>query len=115
MKFLNRDPAVRSRVDRLPLPRIGLNYRAGVQRHFPRRLLAKEPSPLWIGEDMDEASVGHLLWFDVGYQAGQLQIEARYDSSQVGYEPTRNLCTTLQQELLETISEFRNSSRHVHP
>lgn len=106
MKFLNRDPAVRSRVDRLPLPRIGLNYRAGVQRHFPRRLLAKEPSPLWIGEDMDEASVGHLFWFDVGYQAGQLQIEARYDSSQVGYESTRNLCTTLQQELLETISEF---------
>ncbi|WP_051389877.1 non-ribosomal peptide synthetase [Bradyrhizobium sp. Ec3.3] len=106
MKFLNRDPAVRSRVDRLPLPRIGLNYRAGVQRHFPRRLLAKEPSPLWIGEDMDEASVGHLFWFDVGYQAGQLQIEARYDSNQVGYEPTRNLCTTLHQELLETISEF---------
>ncbi|MGY8663502.1 amino acid adenylation domain-containing protein [Bradyrhizobium sp. UFLA05-109] len=106
IKFLNRDPAVRSRVDRLPLPRIGLNYRAGVQRHFPRRLLAAEPSPLWIGEDMDEASVGHLFWFDVGYQAGQLQIEARYDSSQVGYEPTRNLCTTLLQELLETIGEF---------
>ncbi|MCP3380449.1 amino acid adenylation domain-containing protein [Bradyrhizobium sp. CCGUVB4N] len=106
VKFLNRDPAVRSRVDRLPLPRIGLNYRAGVQRHFPRRLLAKEPSPLWIGEDMDEASVGHLFWFDVGYQAGQLLIEARYDSSQVRYESTRNLCTTLQQELLETISEF---------
>ncbi|MGY8678531.1 amino acid adenylation domain-containing protein [Bradyrhizobium sp. UFLA05-153] len=105
MKFLNRDTAVRSRVDRLSLPRIGLNYRAGVQRHFPRRLLAKEPSPLWIGEDMDEGSVIHLFWFDVGYQAGHLQIEARYDSSQVGYELTRNLCTTLQQELVQTISE----------
>ncbi|WP_439373404.1 amino acid adenylation domain-containing protein [Bradyrhizobium sp. DASA03120] len=106
MKFLNRDPAVRSRIDRLPLPRIGLNYRAGVQRHFPRRFLANEPSKLWIGEDMDEASVIHLFWFDVGYQAGHLQIETRYDSTQVGYELTRDLCTALQQELLQTIGEF---------
>ncbi|KRQ93631.1 non-ribosomal peptide synthetase [Bradyrhizobium valentinum] len=106
MKFLNRDPAVRSRIDRLPLPRIGLNYRAGLQRHFPRRLLAKEPSPLWIGADMDEAAVIHLFWFDVGYQAGHLQIETTYNPTQVGYEVTRNLCTVLQQELLQTISEF---------
>lgn len=106
LKFLNRDPAVRSRIDRLPLPKIGLNYRAGLQRHFPRRLLAQEPSPIWIGEDMDEAAASHLFWFDVGYQAGRLQIETRYDPTEIGYEATRNLCTVLQQELLLTISEF---------
>ncbi|MGL3104268.1 hypothetical protein [Bradyrhizobium sp. BR 1432] len=55
---------------------------------------------------MDEASVIHLFWFDVGYQAGHLQIEARYDSTQVGYQVTRELCTALQQELLQTIGEF---------
>ncbi|MDH2356891.1 amino acid adenylation domain-containing protein [Bradyrhizobium sp. SSUT112] len=109
MKFLNRDPAVRSRIDRLPLPRIGVNYRAGLQRHFPRRFLGKEPSPLWIGEDMDEGAVIHLFWFDVGYQAGHLQIETRYDPTQVSYEVTRNLCMVLQQELLQTISEFRRA------
>ncbi|WP_027584205.1 non-ribosomal peptide synthetase [Bradyrhizobium sp. Ai1a-2] len=106
MKFLNRDPAVRSRVDRLPLPRIGLNYRVGLQRNFPRHFLAEEPSPLWIGKDMDEAGVNYLFWFSVGYQAGHLQIETRYNSTQVSYEVTRNLCTVLQQELLRTINEF---------
>ncbi|WP_234684977.1 non-ribosomal peptide synthetase [Bradyrhizobium monzae] len=106
LKFVNRDPAVQSRIDRLPLPKIGLNYRAGLQRHFPRRLLAQDPSPIWIGEDMDEAAASHLLWFDVGYQAGRLQIETRYDPTQIGYEVTRNLCTVLQQELLLTIAEF---------
>ncbi|WP_024512515.1 non-ribosomal peptide synthetase [Bradyrhizobium sp. ARR65] len=113
MKFLNRDPSVRSRIDCLPLPKIGLNYRAGLQRHFPRRLLAKDPSPLWIGEDMDEAAVSHLFWFDVGYQAGHLQIETRYDPTQVGYEATRKLCTVLQQELLQTISEFGSAGDTV--
>ncbi|TIU53119.1 MAG: hypothetical protein E5W25_36885, partial [Mesorhizobium sp.] len=53
MKFLNRDPAVRKRIDHLPLPRIGLNYRARLQRHYPRRLLARDPHSLWIGEDMN--------------------------------------------------------------
>ncbi|WP_445220061.1 amino acid adenylation domain-containing protein [Bradyrhizobium sp. Pa8] len=106
LKFLNRSPAVRRRIDRVPLPRIGVNYRAGVQRHFPRRLLAKKPSPLWIGEDMDDASVDHLFWFDVGYQAGHLQIETRYNPAEVGHEATRNLCKVLQRELLQTIDEF---------
>ncbi|MHC4049582.1 amino acid adenylation domain-containing protein [Bradyrhizobium sp. 25ACV] len=106
LKFVNRDPAVRSRIDRLPLPKIGLNYRAGLQHHFPRRLLAQDPSPIWIGEDMDEAAASHLFWFDVGYQAGRLQIETRYDPTQIGYEVTHNLCTVLQQELLLTIREF---------
>ncbi|MBO4227671.1 non-ribosomal peptide synthetase [Bradyrhizobium neotropicale] len=106
MKFLNRDPAVRSRIDRLPLPRIGLNYRVGLHRHFPRHFLAKDPSPLWIGKDMDEAGVNYLFWFSVGYEAGHLQIETRYNPTQVGYEVTRNLCTVLRQELLQTISEF---------
>ncbi|MGY3426391.1 hypothetical protein ACVWZW_006895 [Bradyrhizobium sp. F1.13.4] len=115
MKFVNRDPAVRSRIDRLPLPRIGVNYRAGLQRHFPRRFLGKEPSPLWIGEDMDEGAVIHLFWLDVGYQAGHLQIETRYDPTQVGYEVTRNLCMVLQQELLQTISEFgRAGGTFIH-
>ncbi|WP_439406862.1 hypothetical protein ACNJX9_36030 [Bradyrhizobium sp. DASA03076] len=108
MKFLNRDPAVRSRIDRLPLPRVGLNYRVGLQRHFPRHFLAKDPSPLWIGKDMDEAGVNYLFWFSVGYEAGQLQIETRYNPTQVGYEVTRNLCTVLRQELLQTIREFGN-------
>lgn len=106
LKFLNRDPAVRSRIDRLPLPKIGLNYRAGLQRHFPRRLLTQEPSPIWIGEEMDEAAASHLFWFDVGYQAGRLQIETRYDPIQINYEVTHNFCTVLQQELLLTISDF---------
>ncbi|MFK4581420.1 amino acid adenylation domain-containing protein [Bradyrhizobium ottawaense] len=106
MKFLNRDPAVRSRIDRLPLPKIGLNYRAGLQRHFPRRLLTKAPSPLWIGQNVDEAAVKYLFWFRVGYRDGRLQIETRYNPTQVGYEVTRNLCTVLQQELLQTINEF---------
>ncbi|WP_456637059.1 amino acid adenylation domain-containing protein [Bradyrhizobium sp. USDA 10063] len=106
MKFLNRDPAVQSRINRLPLPRIGLNYRVGLQRHFPRRLLAQDPSPLWIGKDMDEAGVNYLFWFSVGYEAGQLQIETRYNPTQGGYEVTRSLCTVLQEELLQTISEF---------
>ncbi|KRR02274.1 non-ribosomal peptide synthetase [Bradyrhizobium jicamae] len=115
MKFLNRDPAVRSRIDRLPLPRIGLNYRVGLQRNFARHFLAKEPSLLWIGKDMDEAGVNYLFWFSVGYQAGHLQIETRYNSTKVGYEVTRNLCTVLQQELLQTISEFgRASDTFIH-
>ncbi|WFU54436.1 amino acid adenylation domain-containing protein [Bradyrhizobium pachyrhizi] len=106
MKFLNRDPSVRSRIDRLPLPRIGLNYRVSLQRNFPRHFLGNEPSPLWIGKDMDEAGVNYLFWFSVGYQDGHLEIETRYNPTQSGYEMTRNLCTVLQQELLQTISEF---------
>ncbi|WP_407121115.1 amino acid adenylation domain-containing protein [Bradyrhizobium sp. STM 3561] len=114
LKFLNRDPAVRCRLDRLPLPRIGVNYRAGLQRHFARRFLDADPSPLWIGEHMAQAAAIHLFWFDVGYQSGRLQIEMRYDPSHVGYEVTRHLCTVLQQELLQTINEFAALTRVNH-
>lgn len=96
MKFLNRDPAVRGRIDRLPSPRIGVNYRPGLQRHFPRRLLDNDPAPLWFGEDMDEAAVNNLFWFDVGYQAGRLQIDTKYNPTQVGYEVSRDVCIVLQ-------------------
>lgn len=115
LKFLNRDPAVRSRIDRLPLPKIGLNYRAGLQRHFPRRLLTQEPSPIWIGEDMDEAAASHLFWFDVGYQASRLQVETRFDPTQIGSEATDKFCTVLQQELLLTIDEFARAGDTVIP
>ncbi|WP_287347621.1 non-ribosomal peptide synthetase [Mesorhizobium sp.] len=111
MKFLNRDPAVRKRIDHLPLPRIGLNYRARLQRHYPRRLLARDPHSLWIGEDMNQSAMNYLFWFRVGYEAGELQIEVRYDPRQVGYETTRNLCTMLRQELLQTINAFEGSRR----
>ncbi|QND61728.1 amino acid adenylation domain-containing protein (plasmid) [Mesorhizobium huakuii] len=104
MKFLNRDPAVRKRIDHLPLPRIGLNYRARLQRHYPRRLLARDPHSLWIGEDMEQSAMNYLFWFRVGYEAGELQIEVRYDPRQVGYGTTRNLCTILRQELLQIIN-----------
>ncbi|WFU52025.1 non-ribosomal peptide synthetase [Sinorhizobium terangae] len=107
LKFLNRNPAVRERIDRLPLPRIGLNYRARLQRHYPRRLLSREPHPLWIGEDMDQSVMNYLFWFRVGYQSGELQIEVRYDPRQVGYETTRNLCTILREELIQTVDAFR--------
>ncbi|WGR72962.1 MULTISPECIES: non-ribosomal peptide synthetase [unclassified Bradyrhizobium] len=106
LKFLNRDPAVRSRLDRLPLPRIGVNYRAGLQRHFPRRFLDTDPYPLWIGENMHQVAAIHVFWFDVGYQSGHLQIDITYDPSMVDYEVTRHLCAVLQQELLQTINEF---------
>ncbi|RXH33351.1 multi-domain non-ribosomal peptide synthetase (NRPS domains from N to C-terminal:A, PP, C,A, PP) [Bradyrhizobium nanningense] len=106
LKFLNRDPAMRCRLDRLPLPRIGVNYRARLQRHFPRRFLDTGPYPLWIGEHMHQAAAIHVFWFDVGYQSGDLQIDATYDPSIVDYEVTRHLCTVLQQELLQTINEF---------
>ncbi|MCA1424218.1 MULTISPECIES: hypothetical protein [unclassified Bradyrhizobium] len=115
LKFLNRDPAVRRRLDRLPLPRIGVNYRARLQRHFPRRFLDTEPSPLWIGEHMHQAAAIHVFWFDVGYQSGDLQIDTTYDPSMVDYEVTRHLCTVLQQELLQTINEIRKISGHLHP
>ncbi|WP_370906530.1 amino acid adenylation domain-containing protein (plasmid) [Ensifer sp. WSM1721] len=107
LKFLNRHPAVRERIDRLPLPRIGVNYRARLQRHYPRRLLSRDPHPLWIGEDMDQSVMNYLFWFRVGYQSGELQIEVRYDARQVGYETTRNLCTILREELLQTVDAFR--------
>lgn len=107
LKFLNRHPAVRDRIDRLPLPRIGLNYRARLQRHYPRRLLSRDPHPLWIGEDMDQSVMNYLFWFRVGYQSGELQIEVRYDPRQVGYETTRNLCTILREELIQTVDAFR--------
>ncbi|WGD51172.1 amino acid adenylation domain-containing protein [Bradyrhizobium sp. CB1650] len=106
LKYLNRDPAVRRRLDRLPLPRIGVNYRARLQRHFPRRFLDTDPYPLWIGEHMHQAAAIHVFWFDVGYQSGNLQIDTTYDPSVVDYEVTRHLCTVLQQELLQTIDEF---------
>ncbi|WP_407114692.1 amino acid adenylation domain-containing protein [Bradyrhizobium sp. LMG 9283] len=115
LKFLNRDPAVRCRLDRLPLPRIGVNYRAGLQRHFPRRFLGTDPYPLWIGEHMHQAAAIHVFWFDVGYQSGHLQIDTTYDPSMVDYGVTRRLCTALQQELLQTISEIRKISGHLHP
>ncbi|WP_247304951.1 non-ribosomal peptide synthetase [Bradyrhizobium sp. 179] len=60
LKFLNRDPAVRCRLDRLPLPRIGVNYRASLQRHFACRFLDTEPYPLWIGEYMHQAAAIYL-------------------------------------------------------
>lgn len=69
LKFLNRDPALRCRLDRLPLPRIGVNYRAGLQRHFARRFLDTDPCPLSIGEHMHQPAAIHLL-FEVGYQSG---------------------------------------------
>lgn len=115
LKFLNRDPAVRCRLDRLPLPRIGVNYRARLQRHFPRRFLDTDPYPLWIGEHMHQAAAIHVFWFDVGYQSGDLQIDITYDPSMVDYEVTRHLCTVLQQELLQTINEIRKISGHIHP
>ncbi|WP_439403403.1 condensation domain-containing protein [Bradyrhizobium sp. DASA03068] len=106
LKFQNRDQAVRYRLDRLPLPRIGVNYRAGLQRHFPRRFLGTDPYPVWTGEHMHQAAAIHVFWFDVGYQSGLLQIDATYDPSMVAYEVTRHLCRVLQQELLQTINEF---------
>ncbi|MGY3499537.1 MULTISPECIES: amino acid adenylation domain-containing protein [unclassified Bradyrhizobium] len=106
LKFLNRDPALRCRLDRLPLPRIGVNYRAGLQRHFARRFLDTDPSPLCIGEHMHQAAAIHLFWFEVGYQSGRLQIDTTYDPSMVDYDATRRLCTVLQQELMQTIDEF---------
>ncbi|QOZ11837.1 non-ribosomal peptide synthetase [Bradyrhizobium sp. CCBAU 51765] len=106
LKFLNRDPALRCRLDRLPLPRIGVNYRAGLQRHFPRRFLDTDPCPLSIGEHMHQAAAIHLFWFEVGYQSGHLQIDTTYDPSMVDYEATRHLCAVLQQELMQTINEF---------
>ncbi|NRQ19105.1 non-ribosomal peptide synthetase [Ensifer sesbaniae] len=106
LKFLNRHPAVRERIDRLPLPRIGVNYRARLQRHYPRRLLSRDPHPLWIGEDMNQSVMNYLFWFRVGYQSGELQIEVRYDPRQVGYESTRRLCTMLHEELLRTVDAF---------
>ncbi|MDA9445799.1 non-ribosomal peptide synthetase [Bradyrhizobium sp. CCBAU 21360] len=114
-KFLNRDPAVRCRLDRLPVPRIGVNYRAGLQRHFPRRFLDTDPYPLGIGEHMHQAAAIHLFWFEVGYKSGRLQIDTTYDPSMVDYEVTRHLCTVLQQELLQTINEIRKISGHLHP
>lgn len=115
LKFLNRDPAARCRLDRLPLPRIGVNYRAGLQCHFPRRFLGTDPYPLWIGEHMHQAAAIHVFWFDVGYQSGHLQIDTTYDPSMLDYGVTRHLCTVLQQDLLQTISEIRKLSGHLHP
>ncbi|MDK1493917.1 amino acid adenylation domain-containing protein [Sinorhizobium sp. 7-81] len=106
LKFLNRYPAVRERVDRLPLPRIGVNYRSRLQRHYPRRLLSRDPSPLWIGEDMDQSVMNYLFWFRVGYQSGELRVEVRYDPRQVSYESTRTLCTLFREELLRTVDAF---------
>ncbi|WFU71441.1 hypothetical protein [Bradyrhizobium sp. CB2312] len=63
---------------------------------------------------MAQAAAIHLFWFDVGYQSGRLQIDMRYDPSQVGYEVTRHLCTVLQQELLQTIDEFAALTRVNH-
>lgn len=111
LKFLNRHPAVRERADRLPLPRIGVNYRARLQRHYPRRLLSTDPHPLWIGEDMNQSVMNYLFWFRVGYQSGKLQIEVRYDPRQVGYESTRSLCTTLREELQRTVDAFAEANR----
>ncbi|UEM11465.1 hypothetical protein J4G43_044350 [Bradyrhizobium barranii subsp. barranii] len=91
-----------------------MNYRAGLQRHFPRRFLGTDPYPLWIGEHMDQAAAIHLFWFDVGYQSGQLQIDTTYDPSMVDYEVTRHLCTVLQQELMQTINEFSALTRVNH-
>ncbi|MCZ4093225.1 condensation domain-containing protein [Sinorhizobium psoraleae] len=106
LKYLNRQPAVRERIDRLPLPRIGVNYRARLQRHYPRRLLSRDSHPLWIGEDMNQSVMNYLFWFRVGYQSGELQIEVRYDPRQVGYESTRSLCTNFREELLRTVDAF---------
>ncbi|WP_018240326.1 non-ribosomal peptide synthetase [Ensifer sp. BR816] len=106
LKYLNRHPAVRERIDRLPLPRIGVNYRARLQHHYPRRLLSRDPHPLWIGEDMNQSVMNYLFWFRVGYQSGELRIETRFDPRQVDYETTRNLCTILREELLQTVDAF---------
>ncbi|WP_028002338.1 non-ribosomal peptide synthetase [Sinorhizobium arboris] len=111
LKFLNRHPDVRERIDRLPLPRIGVNYRARLQRHYPRRLLSTDPHPLWIGEDMNQSLMNYLFWFRVGYQSGKLQIEVRYDPRQVGYESTRSLCTSLREELQRTVDAFAEANR----
>ncbi|WOS67186.1 MULTISPECIES: non-ribosomal peptide synthetase [Sinorhizobium] len=106
LKFLNRNPAVRERIDRLPLPRIGVNYRARLQHHYPRRLLSRDPHPLWIGDDMDQSVLNYLFWFRVGYQSGELRIEVRYDPRHVGYETTRKVCAILQEELLQMVDAF---------
>jgi amino acid adenylation domain-containing protein len=105
MKFLSRNPAVRDRIDRLPLPRIGVNYRAGLQRQYPRSLFGKAPEPIWIGEDMDESAMNYLFWFRVGYQADELRVEVRYEPSQVTFETTHRLCGLLREELEQTIAE----------
>jgi len=110
LKFLNRQPTVRERIDRLPLPKIGVNYRARLQRHYPRRLLSRDPHPLWIGEDMNQSVMNYLYWFRVGYQSGKLQIEVRYDPRQVGYESTRSLCTAFREELLLTVDAFAEAN-----
>lgn len=111
MKFLNRDPAVRKRIDQLPLPRVGLNYRAQLQHHYRRRLLDRDPHSLWIGQNMKQSAMNYLFWFNVGYEAGELQIEVTYDPRQVGYGTTRNLCTILHQELLQIINTFAVAGR----
>ncbi|UWU25459.1 amino acid adenylation domain-containing protein (plasmid) [Rhizobium sp. CB3060] len=114
LKFLNQNPAVRERIDRLPLPRIGLNYRARLQHHYPRRLLCRDPHRLWIGEDMDQSVMNYLFWFRIGYESGELRIEVRYDPRQVGYETTRNLCTMFREELLRTVDAFGEAAQRVN-
>ncbi|WP_265440791.1 hypothetical protein [Bradyrhizobium sp. SEMIA] len=92
-----------------------MNYRAGLQRHFPRRFLDADPYPVPIGELMHQAAAIHLFWFEVGYRSGHLQIDTTYEPRMVDYETTRHFCTILQQELLQTISEIRKISGHLHP
>ncbi|MCA1363378.1 hypothetical protein I6F14_23465 [Bradyrhizobium sp. IC3069] len=91
-----------------------MNYRAGLQRHFARRFLDKDPCPLWIGEHMHQAAAIHLFWFEVGNQPGRLQIDTTYDPSVIDYEVTRHLCAVFQQELMQTINEFSALTRVNH-
>ncbi|KWV54928.1 non-ribosomal peptide synthetase [Rhizobium altiplani] len=114
LKFLNQNPALRDRIDRLPLPRIGLNYRARLQHHYPRRLLCKDPDPLWLGEDMDQSVMNYLFWFRIGYQSGELLIETRYDPRQVGFETTRDLCTIFRDELLQTVDALGEPAQRAN-
>ena len=103
MKFLNHDLDVSKRIDSLPLPRVGVNYRAGLQRSFPRRFFSKSGESLWIGEDMDESRMNYLFWFRVGFDKDQLTIEMRYDPSQCTYEISSKLCNALRSELVKTV------------
>ncbi|MCP3441080.1 condensation domain-containing protein [Bradyrhizobium sp. CCGUVB14] len=111
MKFLNRDPALRRRLDRLPLPRIGMNYRAGFQRHFARRFLDTDSCPPLIGQHMHRAAAVYLFWSEVGYLSRRRQIDTTYDPITIDYEVARNLCTVLQQELSQAIDEISAFTR----
>jgi hypothetical protein len=108
LKYLSHDEEILKLVNDMPLPEIGINYRATIQHSISNNLLDLEPANQWFGQTLDENGIKYKFWFRVSCNNGRLEILMRYDPEKYAFESALRIVSDAKenfryflQELLE--------------